>query len=486
MLRSAALRQAVLYGLGILVTKGVSLAMLPVVTAHLPPAEYGRLEVLQALADICSILVGFGLVDAFYRFAGDAADADALKRLAATAFGWSMLLSAAIAGPIVAAAPLLAAWLPGEPPPRAVALVALTLVLDGCIQMPLAWLRMRDQAARFVVTSVLRALLQAALVVVALRAGTGIDGVAAAGLAAALFQAAILATGQLRATGLHLDLAMGARLLRYAAPLVLSGVAGFFLAGFDRWALAAQLGPEEMAIYALAAKFALVVGLVLQPFGMWWYPRRFVALAGPDGPAASARVAALGVGLGVAAALAVAVAGPVAIRWLTPPVYHGAAALLPWLAAIHAIKNAGDLMNVGCYVGRDTVLPTGIGLASAGVLVAGLLALVPVAGVPGAIGAAAAAWTLRLASMLAASQRRVRLPYPAARLAAIAALGLAGTAAASLAGPALGPLAAVAAAIGVALLTPMPGPRGSAWPMLVAAVSRLLPRPGACGRSSTG
>ncbi|MBL8670575.1 MAG: lipopolysaccharide biosynthesis protein, partial [Alphaproteobacteria bacterium] len=63
MLRSAALRQAVLYGLGILVTKGVSLAMLPVVTAHLPPAEYGRLEVLQALADICSILVGFGLVD---------------------------------------------------------------------------------------------------------------------------------------------------------------------------------------------------------------------------------------------------------------------------------------------------------------------------------------------------------------------------------------------------------------------------------------
>ncbi|MDA1378993.1 hypothetical protein PCI56_02915 [Plesiomonas shigelloides subsp. oncorhynchi] len=44
--------------------------MLPVFTRYLSPAEYGQLEVLLALVNIGTLLLGLGLVDALYRFAG--------------------------------------------------------------------------------------------------------------------------------------------------------------------------------------------------------------------------------------------------------------------------------------------------------------------------------------------------------------------------------------------------------------------------------
>ena len=64
------LNQSALYGLSIFLMKGIALIMLPVYTNFLAPAEYGRLEVLVVFSNLISIFLGFGLVEALYRFVG--------------------------------------------------------------------------------------------------------------------------------------------------------------------------------------------------------------------------------------------------------------------------------------------------------------------------------------------------------------------------------------------------------------------------------
>ena len=64
----SALRQAAWYALATLAGRGIGFLMLPVVTGHLAPADYGTLELLAALADAGGILLGFGLADTLFRF----------------------------------------------------------------------------------------------------------------------------------------------------------------------------------------------------------------------------------------------------------------------------------------------------------------------------------------------------------------------------------------------------------------------------------
>ena len=74
-IRRPAVRQSLTYGFGLAAGKAVSLLLVPVFTHFLSPADYGRLDVLQTLADLLSIVIAFGLSDTLYRFAGAAGDA---------------------------------------------------------------------------------------------------------------------------------------------------------------------------------------------------------------------------------------------------------------------------------------------------------------------------------------------------------------------------------------------------------------------------
>ena len=54
----APLRAAALYALALAWTKGLSLLLLPLVTAHLEPADFARLELLSSAAEIAALLAG--------------------------------------------------------------------------------------------------------------------------------------------------------------------------------------------------------------------------------------------------------------------------------------------------------------------------------------------------------------------------------------------------------------------------------------------
>jgi len=105
-----AVQQTLLYALSIATAKAVSFIMVPVFTHFLTPADYGRLDILQTRADLLSVVIGLGLADSVYRFAGSEHEAKKRRQVAASIFGIAMvsgvifLVAGQLLAPLIAVA----------------------------------------------------------------------------------------------------------------------------------------------------------------------------------------------------------------------------------------------------------------------------------------------------------------------------------------------------------------------------------------------
>lgn len=411
-----AVSQTLLYGASIALMKGVSLLMLPFIAHHLSADAFGRLEVISSLAVIGSILVGMGLEDAMYRFAGASGDPVVRRRLAGEIFSLALLIGAVALITGYMTADLLAAWMPGQPSGYELRLVLAMLALEGCIAIPLGWLRMRNQAVSFFLVTTGRALLQAVLVLILLNTGRGVAGVLEAGLLAAVAQALVVGYLHIRNTGVSLHRNSANRALIYSLPIVASGLVAFVLNGLDRWILADRATLADVAQFGVAAKFALAVVLLQQPFGMWWSPRRFEILHQPDGDKKAAGFIALGLVLTLVIAVMVGLASPLLIDWLLPETYAMAGQYVVGLVLIMAFKEMAELINLGCFTGKTTHTQLLINIIGASTGIIGMLCWTPEDAVWGIIIALLSAQGIRLVLFFIASQYFLPLPYPTGSL----------------------------------------------------------------------
>lgn len=409
------LRQAFFYGLALLMMKGMSLVMLPFITQYMPIADYGRLEVLIALANVATLVLGFGLIDVLYRFS---AGLDEVQRkcMAAELFGLSLVVGLLALLLLQWSAAWVANILPGNVSVIDVRWLMVAIALEGAIAMPLAWLRMRERVVLFFVLSTVKALVQALLTLWCLHHGWGVEGVVFAGAVAAVILVLGLVGVHGRDVGIKFSLVHAKPMMSYGVPIVISGLAAFGLAGFDRWLLVSELGEAAVAPFAVAMKFTFVIILLMQPFTLWWYPRRFRVLNEAAGLAINARYAVLGAALAVLVSGVVAVFAPWLIIWLTPSEYHQAINYVPWLCWAMALKLLAELLNVGCYNGEDSRIQMKIHLVSAALGVVGYCIFIPVYGVAGAIGCLLFAYAVRLIMFYVMSQQLLRLPYQLAPL----------------------------------------------------------------------
>ncbi len=405
------LSQSAFYGLGIFLMKGISLVMLPVYTHYLSPEDYGRLEVLVVLANVCSIIFGFGLVEALCRFVGLASDDDEKKKYA----GECLFLAIVVA--IICFAIFwffsidIALWLPGGVSETEVFLLGIALAVGGLINVPLAWLRINDRAITFFQITMLKVVLQVLLTLYWFSKGLAVFSVLAAGAVSSVIVALILCVLQFRQTGLNFSFCNFVDISKYAYPILIGGLATFVLSGMDRWLLAEYFGAKEIAAYAIAIKFALVPSLLIQPFTLWWLPKRFSVLKEPDGLGVNAHFSMLGAEASVLICGVVGLVGPYLIQVLTPVEYHQAIQILPWLLLCALIKMIAELLNLGCFVDKNSQIQMKINCFSCGVGAALMLVLIPILSITGALLSLLMANTVRLVLFYYFSQKRLYLPY---------------------------------------------------------------------------
>jgi len=421
---SKAIQQNAFYALGIITMKSISLFMLPFIAHALTTEDFGRMEVLTSFGAVGAILVGFGLLNTLFRFAGEAVTANEKQNVVAEVFGLNLMVGIVS----LAAGLFLCDWLnqhiPGNLGSHNLRIMIVIIALEGCISIPLGWLRMSDKASLFFAVSVLRAFIQAGLTVLFIQQGKGLEGILLAGLVAALLQASVLFFIQLKDTGIKIVSTRLKTLLTYSYPMVGSGLLGFVLNGLDRWLLADEVGTAEMATYAIAAKFSMIAALMLQPFLMWWSPRRFDVLNSSNGKNKAAQFAALGSCLSLFIAVAVGLSAPIVIELLLPQPYWVASQYVPWLVLLVVVKDSAELLNLGCYTGQSTKAQFFINLCGSMVGLLGMVLLIPQFHIWGVIAALMAAQVLRLVLYLLVSQRRLYLPYPTAKLVTFALIAL--------------------------------------------------------------
>lgn len=409
--KQSAIQQTMLYGLGIAIMKGVSLLILPIVARYVMPEDYGRLEVLTSLAIISSVVVGFGLTDALFRFTSLKESFAERQQVAADILG---LVSWLTLGAIVVAimlASVIADILPGTLPVEEVRVVLLTIAFEGVVAIPLSWLRLNDHAMSFFLISTGKALLQAMLTLLFLVNGQGVFGVVLAGLIATVMQALLLFIIQTNKTGISFYSRQYRNMLIYGVPLVGSGLVLFLLNGIDRWILAESIGNASMAQYAIAAKFALAAALLIQPFTMWWMPRRYQVARSENGRESAAQYAFLGIGIVLLVGLIVMMTAPLVMTVLLPEDYSDAKQYIFFLILIVMLKESGELLNLGCFIEDITTLQFVVNTIAALTAIVSMLVFSPVYGIYGVIGALIAAQVLRVTLYLYFSQKIFYLPY---------------------------------------------------------------------------
>jgi O-antigen/teichoic acid export membrane protein len=422
----ASLRPFLFYAASIALGKGLSLITLPVMARSLDPAQFVRLDMAASLVEPVGLFAAFALGDTLFRNArGTPEDAQgALRCLLGLGLAVAAVLILATQMVLV---PLVQNW-PNMPGETALRMVLLAACLGGMIELPLAWLRLGGRAGRFLAMVAARSLMQAALMVALLLSGAGIDAVLIANASVDLVIVAGLLLTLPKGTVPSLALAHLSPLLRYAGPILLGSFAMFALGACDRWFLAGKVAAGDLAHYALAAKLALALALLTQPFALWWYPRRLSVLAGPDGVARTMRFWMLGLALVGLGAVLVMLGARLLILGFLPEAYHGALRYLPALLAIAAMNELSSLSNGVAYARADGWRVLSVNLSGAGVALLFYLLLIPPLGVIGAIVATLLGQVVRLGMFLGDRHGGARLPYPILRagLFALACAGLVG------------------------------------------------------------
>ncbi|WP_232312638.1 lipopolysaccharide biosynthesis protein [Enterovibrio coralii] len=196
----------------------------------------------------------------------------------------------------------------------------------------------------------------------------------------------------------------------------------FTLNGLDRWVLAEVATLEDVAQFGVAAKFALAVVLLLQPFGMWWMPKRFDVLYGENGHQEATRFTSYGLVGAMVIAIGVAFAAPIAIDVLLPESYQFAAKLTAVLVAAALFKEMAELVNLGTYAGKTSYAQLVISAVSAVLAFLTLWWWGAEFGVFGVLAALLFAQSVRFLLFYFVGQRIFKLPYAAVPLCTLAAI----------------------------------------------------------------
>ncbi|MEX2106840.1 MAG: oligosaccharide flippase family protein [Solirubrobacterales bacterium] len=266
-----------------ILSKVIAVALLPLYTRYLTPADYGAAEVMFASVVSVSIVVRLGLIEALLRFyyKGGEDPAAVVKSTFAGLF-WFATIGALLALPF--ATPISEALLNPEALDSSEALLkeqATELVrisIGGLwvltmFEFMLTLFRLEERARAFFVTTILNVLAAIGLtVVLVVGADEGARGLLLGSYASGAAFVLALAVLQWRRLSLRFDRALLRRLLRFGLPTMPAEVSLYLLNLADRIIIFRTLGPTEAGLYSVAVKFAQGVNVLVRGFQLAWPP----------------------------------------------------------------------------------------------------------------------------------------------------------------------------------------------------------------------
>ncbi|KHD10775.1 hypothetical protein PN36_17475 [Candidatus Thiomargarita nelsonii] len=217
------------------------------------------------------------------------------------------------------------------------------------------------------------------------------------------------------------------KLLHFGVPLVPAGLAMYVMNTADRWFIIHYHGEDALGFYAVGAKFALLLALVIETFRKAWWPVAMDAMHSPDGPALYRAISRLYLGIGAAGVVLLTAISPLLVSWLTAPAFHGAY-LIVGVLAWHSVFYGFFLISAaGIWKAEKTKwMPILMGIAAIINLILDTL-LVPKYGGLGAAAATSVSFFIWNVMTILLSEKLWKVSYNLWILGGQVAIGVAAT-----------------------------------------------------------
>jgi O-antigen/teichoic acid export membrane protein len=408
-------KQTVIYGLSGVSLQLVGLVTLPIYARTFSPRDYGVLELATVGSSVLITLADAGFTSASQRSFYDYDDLRAAdrRRVISTALAFTTLLSCLALAVILARDPL-SAWLfNGEHRDTLILVAAVTVPLVNVANLARQTMRLRFRAWRFVISSLLAALLSAGIGIAAVVAfDAGVTGV---------FVGLIVGNALAAAYGIFVirsDLSRAfspyefRRMFAFGVPLIPTALALWALAFLDRIMLSKLSSLDEVGQYAVANRIASVLMLGVVAFTTAVGPQLF-SLCSTDPELERAIRSRVLTYLTVALSLAgicLALFAREIVRVVAPDYHSAYEAVGLLLLSIVAFGMSSVTMAGISYTRRAVFFAVGAGFAFA-VHVGLNFALMPSLGMLGAAISTAVAYVLLAVFYLIVSQRLYPTKY---------------------------------------------------------------------------
>ncbi|MFY2508775.1 lipopolysaccharide biosynthesis protein [Vibrio pectenicida] len=340
-----------LYAASLLMMKGTSLIMLPFMATYLTPSQFGHLELLSITTVFFSLLVGLAMHENLYRFIGTIKQPSVRFTRVCELCSGSLITSMLLAVLFAICYFILFSASTSISHHQAI-LIAIFISFEAPLAICLAWLRLNNKALTFFKVSFVTLIIQISLIVWILGTNPSVTLLFGVGALCSLMQTVYLYLHNKFSFKLPSN-ANYKKYLRYSSPLMLSSIVAFGLSGAERWVIVESHPLETLGIYAVAAKFALALGILIQPFHMWWMPKRFEVL---ENQGTNKVVYHTQQGIAALCLLSILVTwiSQCFIMATLPSTYHAASQLVVICIIIMLLKEMVELLNIGVLYAKKT------------------------------------------------------------------------------------------------------------------------------------
>jgi len=353
-------KDSLIYGLGGIIAKSIGFFLLPVYTRIFTPSEYGTIEMLVVLNSFLgSILVmGMDSAQSFYFFEQKKVGQEAQARVVSAILQWRITWGVGIVLVATMLSPLLNKFFfNGQLSWQYFAIAFSSAFFSQILSQSTEVFRLLYKPWSYISITLGQTFFSAAVAITLIVGlGFGILGFFIGSLSATIF-GALWSWWRIRK---YLDWSRWHRewlskVLKFGAPLVPAGLAMYVLNTSDRWFIGYYHGQDALGLYAVGAKFAMLIAMAVITFRQAWWPVAMDAMHSEDGIVLFRTMGRFYLGMATAGVVLLTALSPLLVRWFTPPAYFNAYPIVGILAWHSIFYGFYMIVAAGIWKAEKTV-----------------------------------------------------------------------------------------------------------------------------------
>lgn len=408
----AVLRDGLFYGLSSIISRGLSVLVLPFYTRVLSPADYGALDMLSTVGALANLTVALEISQAVARYYPDSVSSTDKRRLSSTAFWFTFAMYGLFLIVTLSFSSVLNKFILGDFSFLKLFRLGLVwIVFDGLFYLIQNQFRWEFKSRQYAAISLLYSLATVGCGVgFAFVLRLGVAGVIAGQLVAAVLASCCGCWLLRNSLGWEFDWHKLGEMLNFSSPLVPAGVAVFISLYINRLALNSLTTLHEVGLFGMGIRLASMAGLLIVGIQGALTPLIYLHHREPGTPLQISKLFSWFVAIALVGCLALGLFANTILKLFTTPAYYEAAPTVILLAPAFLLSQM-YIFTPGIAVAKKTHWQLWITVCSS-LVSAGLnWGLIPLFSVAGAAWATLIAAFLHFFAWILASQRLYPIPF---------------------------------------------------------------------------